>query len=468
MNLSHATTITFNNTKLSVHLPYRFTRAQAPSPYPMATQAIVLPHRPFQKDSTRADPTNETDGTEGWRLLRNNWRRSSTSSVNCSSSPSTIEKALELPEQKEKNMISLKSNSMGSSVRWSGMRRGIKTRKVIFQIGRRLKDSDKERTATKTKYLKDRVFSSEVISKEENDRKNWDSRNLSFNSAYQSKGKILLKTSLSLKYQPKLFQDIAGHEIIVKAMNSAVEKKQFAPLYLFHGPSGTGKTSTARIFAMAINCESTSPTKPCWSCRGCSRSLYIMELCSGSRTTGFERIKTLFHDTSSFNQAVPVFKVLIIEECHSFTGKAWDELLGMVERSSGSTVIFVLITTDANKVPKNMSSRCQKFCFPKLKDKDIALKLTKIAAREDIGIEREALKLIIAKSEGSLREAENILDQLALLGSTISSSMVQQLVRGPFFFFLNSKSSKSIGITVKLFFLFMPILLRTGRPCSPQ
>ncbi|KAF5956144.1 hypothetical protein HYC85_009000 [Camellia sinensis] len=251
-------------------------------------------------------------------------------------------------------------------------------------------------------------------------------RGLRFDSALQTKTDVLL---LSHKYQPKLFQDITGHEFTVKAISKAIEKTKIARLYLFHGPNGTGKTSTARIFAMALNCESTSliKPKPCWSCRGCSRSLYIMELCSGSRIAGFERIKTLLQSTS-FTQAIPGFKVLIIKECHSFNAEAWDELLGMVERGHGSRVVFVLITVDANMVPTNISSRCQKFCFPKLKKEEMTLKLAKIVACEGIRIDKEALKLIIAKAEGSLREAENLLDQLALLGSTITSSMVQQLV----------------------------------------
>ncbi|KAI7980424.1 Protein STICHEL [Camellia lanceoleosa] len=120
------------------------------------------------------------------------------------------------------------------------------------------------------------------------------------------------------------------------------------------------------------------------------------------------------------------FKVLIIKECHSFNAEAWDELLGMVEREHGCRVVFVLITVDANMVPTNISSRCQKFCFPKLKKEEMTLKLAKIVACEGIRIDKE--EAIIAKAKGSLREAANLLDQLALLGSTITSSMVQQLV----------------------------------------
>ena len=153
-----------------------------------------------------------------------------------------------------------------------------------------------------------------------------------------------------------------------------------------------------------------------------------MGLCSGSRIPGFERIKTLLHSTS-FTQAIPGFKVLIIKDCHSFNAEAWGELLAIVDQERGSKVVFVLITTDASIVPINISSRCQKFCFPKLKDEEIAQKLAKILACEGVRIEKEALKLITTKAEGSLKEAEHLLDQLVLLGSIITSSMVQQLVR---------------------------------------
>ncbi|XP_057987272.1 protein STICHEL-like isoform X2 [Hevea brasiliensis] len=234
-------------------------------------------------------------------------------------------------------------------------------------------------------------------------------------------------TSLSHKYQPKSFQQVVGHEINIKVIFNAVQRNKVAQLYLFHGPSGTGKTSTARIFAMALHCESTSLDKPCWTCRGCCRSLYMMDLCSGSRTTGFLRISTLLQCTS-FAQAVPGFKVFIIEESHSLTAEAWDELLGILENTYSATLIFVLIAEDANMIPECISSKCQKFCFPRLNNMDVTLKLARIVAEEAITIEKDAVKLIVAKAEGSLKEAEHILDQLTLLGPRITSSMVQQLV----------------------------------------
>lgn len=234
-------------------------------------------------------------------------------------------------------------------------------------------------------------------------------------------------TSLSKKYQPKLFQDIVGQNIVVKTLSNAVQKKKVAPLYLFHGPNGTGKTSAARIFAMALNCESNIHDKPCCNCKGCSRSLYTMELCSGNRISGFEKIRTLLQNTS-FAQAITGLKVFIIEECHSLSLEAWDELMSLLEGPYGSNLVFLLIMVDVNSATGNIASRCQKFYFTKLNDEDIMKKLSTILFHERMEIEKEALKLIVAKSDGSLRDAENILDQLALLGPTITTSMTQELV----------------------------------------
>lgn len=250
------------------------------------------------------------------------------------------------------------------------------------------------------------------------------------------------RLSLSDKYRPKVFEDIIGHEINVKALSSAIHKDKVAPLYLFHGPAGTGKTSTATIFALASNCESAAAAAaawPCWSCRGCSTSLYINDLfCYESRVlhTGFERIKTLLHESMAMARAFKFkfkFKVLVVikeEGCNSLLmAGAWDQLLSIADCYDDS-VVFIMITGDEFLDSKGggVSARCQKFSFPKLKDTDVILKLAQITAGEGIRIDRDALELIVAKANGSLREAENILEQVALLGSRITTSMVQQLV----------------------------------------
>lgn len=266
-----------------------------------------------------------------------------------------------------------------------------------------------------------KVFNLGINSVEVNNRAQW---SLSTDYCYSNQ-------NLSEKYRPRLLTDIAGHEMVIKAITNAIQNK-IAPLYLFYGARGTGKTSTARILALALNCESSSYIKPCWSCQGCSRSLSLMEFRSGSKVAGSKRIRTLLQSMSSL-QVTPGVKVFILEDCESISTEAWDELSGIANGAYGSAVVFILTTTNADIVPKTISSRCQKFFFPKLRDIDVMLKLTRIAAHEGITIEREALKLVTTKAQGSLREAENILDQMILLGPRITSSMAQQLVSGAFF-----------------------------------
>ncbi|KAL7612536.1 hypothetical protein Lser_V15G04741 [Lactuca serriola] len=308
------------------------------------------------------------------------------------------------PDNKGESASRLKMKTTGSKI--ATQRR----RPVLSLMGRKIKAKQKQHAVNRTDNQV------ESISQD--------------NICYETKGQMLMNTtSLSNKYQPKLFQEIVGHTVVVKTLSNAIQKKKIAPLYLFYGPNGTGKTSTARVFAMALNCESTfHNTKPCCSCKGCSRSLYTMDLCSANCISGFEKIKTLLHNTS-FNQAIPGLKVFIIEDCHLLTVDAWNELMRLVENPYATNLVFLLITTHAHSfITGNISSRCQKFYFRKLHDEEVAQKLSRILVHERMGIEKEALKLIVAKSEGSLRDAENILDQLALLGTSINTLIAQQLV----------------------------------------
>ncbi|XP_039131367.1 protein STICHEL-like 3 isoform X2 [Dioscorea cayenensis subsp. rotundata] len=231
---------------------------------------------------------------------------------------------------------------------------------------------------------------------------------------------------LSHAYQPKVFADIIGHGMIIKALANAAQMKRISTMYLFYGPGGSGKTSTAKIFSMALNCNSTSYSKPCSVCDGCYRSLYTAELCSGKRNSGFEKIRTLLQSTS-FTETISGYKVFVIDECHSLSEDSWVELQDIEEKGHGM-MVFIMITEDASLVPRGISSRCQKFNFQKLTDSDISLKLAKIVAQEGIEIKNDALTLIARKANGNLREAENLLDQLALLGQRITASMVQQIL----------------------------------------
>ncbi|GLJ23195.1 hypothetical protein SUGI_0438200 [Cryptomeria japonica] len=232
--------------------------------------------------------------------------------------------------------------------------------------------------------------------------------------------------SLSQKYSPKSFKELVGHTIVAHALCNAVSKGKIAPFYLFHGPRGTGKTSTGRLFGKALNCMAACNAKPCGNCNGCSKSPEIKEMDAASRCVDTERMK-IFLQSIKFSHSVPHFQVFIVDECQILTPEAWTVLLNGLEEKS-SSVVFIMITTDAKKLPRIALSRCQKFHFPKLKDSDIYGKLAMIAATEDIDIEQDALHLISVKADGSLRDAEITLDELSLLGTNVTKEMVNQFV----------------------------------------
>ncbi|KAI3745554.1 hypothetical protein L6452_07954 [Arctium lappa] len=123
---------------------------------------------------------------------------------------------------------------------------------------------------------------------------------------------------MSHKYKPRVFQDIVGHKTVVKSLSNAIQQKKIAPLYLFHGPNGTGKTSTATVFAMALNCQSTHHTKPCCTCKPCCTSIKTTTICSANTIApAFHKIKTTsFLTTTTTTTTTISTQILIIEECH--------------------------------------------------------------------------------------------------------------------------------------------------------
>ncbi|ONK68820.1 uncharacterized protein A4U43_C05F16360 [Asparagus officinalis] len=215
----------------------------------------------------------------------------------------------------------------------------------------------------------------------------------------------------SIQYQPKIFEDIIGHDMVIRALSSAIRLNKISPMYLFYGSPGTGKTSAARIFATALNCES-SPAK----------------LCSGYKSSWFEEIHKFLRKATSSG-----VKVVIIDIKFASESWPWGQLLNLVQENNNK--IFILLTEDARTVPRAVSSRCQKYKFSKLSDTDVMSKLSRIVAQEGIEIRKDALKLIARRAEGNLREAENLLDHLALLNMKIDTSTIEQLVSNYFSIF---------------------------------
>ncbi|XP_073150726.1 protein STICHEL-like 4 isoform X2 [Henckelia pumila] len=236
--------------------------------------------------------------------------------------------------------------------------------------------------------------------------------------------------NLTQKYMPRTFKDLVGQNLVVQALSNAIAKRKVGLLYVFYGPHGTGKTSCARIFARALNCQSLEHSKPCGFCNSCAahntgKSRNIREIGPVSNIDFQGIIEVLDNMVASQNQSQ--YRVIIFDECDTLSSGCWSAILKVIDRSP-RRVVFILVCASLDVLPHIIISRCQKFFFPKLKDADIIYTLQWIATKEEIEIDKDALKLIASRSDGSLRDAEMTLEQLSLLGQRISLCLVQELV----------------------------------------
>ncbi|MCO5601310.1 hypothetical protein L7F22_055429 [Adiantum nelumboides] len=232
--------------------------------------------------------------------------------------------------------------------------------------------------------------------------------------------------SLNQKYMPKSFHDIVGQNLVTQALCNALSKGKIAPVYIFYGPRGTGKTSCAQLFAAALNCLSIEGQRPCGTCTECESGKYskIKEYNVGGKN-GTRGVKTLMHDVIWSSSAH--YSVYAVNECHTLTSQSWDAFLKVVDEAPRN-IVFILSTSTLEQIPHEVTSRCQKFLFSKIKESEIVSKLLTIATQEGMEVDTEAIKLIASTCDGSLRDAEMMLDQLSLLGQKISISIVQELM----------------------------------------
>ncbi|KAH6772623.1 AAA-type ATPase family protein [Perilla frutescens var. frutescens] len=238
--------------------------------------------------------------------------------------------------------------------------------------------------------------------------------------------------SLSHKYRPMFFEELIGQNIVVQSLTSAASRGRIAPVYLFQGARGIGKTSAARIFAAALNCLATEESKPCGICRECAdfisgKSRYLEEV-NGSNKKGINQLKNLLRNISVVHPlALPHYKIFVIDQCHLLPSRTWLTFLRLLDKPL-PRVVFVLITTDVDNVPRTILTRCQKHLFNKISNGDIVTRLKKISIDENLDVESNALELIASNADGSLRDAETMLDQLSLFGKRITKSLVNELM----------------------------------------
>lgn len=234
------------------------------------------------------------------------------------------------------------------------------------------------------------------------------------------------------KYRPNNLDELVGQKFISITLKQALLTKKIAPAYLFNGPRGTGKTSSARIFAKSLNCQAyDQPTiNPCCKCDLCRQitdgnALDIIEIDAASNT-GVENIREII-ERARFAPAQARWKVYVIDECHMLSTAASNALLKTIEEPP-SRVVFILATTNPERVLNTIKSRCQKFDFRRISTSDIFHHLSEIAEKESIEYEVQALKMIAKRSNGGMRDAQSLLEQLNLLPEGITINNIQNLL----------------------------------------
>lgn len=236
--------------------------------------------------------------------------------------------------------------------------------------------------------------------------------------------------ALYRKWRPQGFDSLVGQEAVRTALTNALETGRIAHAYLFAGPRGTGKTSTAKILAKAVNCEHGLTPNPCNKCQNCVRindgtSMDVFEIDAASNR-GIDEIRDL-REKVAFAPVSGRYKVYIIDEVHMLTTEAFNALLKTLEEPPPH-VIFILATTEPHKIPATIHSRCQRFDFKRVTDSDIVKRLREVADGSGIAADDDALQLIAVQADGGMRDALSLLDQCGVMAERVSAETVRSVL----------------------------------------